>query len=126
MADDEDDTTAPPAPPSPAGDGEPAGDDESGALTLAGLDAKLDRLTDRLAAWMRGGRRPAAGDEAADVATQVRAELDRVNASTERARRGSALNERIARIEEQLRAAVEKPPVQHRKVELFMGWVDPQ
>jgi hypothetical protein len=125
MTADEDDTTAPPAP-SPAGDEEPAGDDESGALTLAALDAKLDRLAERLTAWMRGGRRPAAGDEAADVATQVRAELDRVNASTERARRGSVLNERIARIEEQLRAATEKPPVQYRKVELRMGWVDPQ
>lgn len=124
MADDDEDPTA--APPAAADDDPPAGE-ESAGLTLAGLDAKLDRLSERLTAWMRGGsRRPAAGDEAADVATQVRAELDRVNANTERQRRGSALQARIDKIEEQLKAAAEKPPVQHRKVELFMGWVDPQ
>lgn len=63
-------------------------------------------------------------ERAADVQGQVQAAIGQLRESERRDREQENDRSRIKALEEALKAATERTPREHRKVERFMGWVD--
>jgi hypothetical protein len=94
-------------------------------VTLTGLNAKVDRLADMISNLLKGGgtkaSRATKADDAADVAGQVRTEVERLRAEEERERKSSG---KLAELEAKVAKITEKVPVEYRRITTLL-WGEP-
>lgn len=87
-------------------------DEGEGAPSNAELAAKVDALADKLDRMFHV-EHPAKGDEATDVAAQVRDEVAKLQAAEKKDR---AARSKITQLENQVKKLGERAPVEYRKI----------
>lgn len=101
---------------------EPEAHEEShdGGVTLSGLADKVDSLAQSVARLARGGSRASKQDESEQVAEQVRTEVGKIKAAEDRQR---GREDRLGRLESQVKDIVERAPREYRRITKVM-WGD--
>lgn len=95
-------------------------DEGHDGITLTGLADKVDNLASTVARLARGGSRSRQQDGGEEVAEQVRTEVGKIKAAEDRQR---GREDRLGRLESQIREIVEKPPREYRWITKKM-WGD--
>lgn len=97
-------------------------DDGHEGVTLGGLADKVDSLASAVARLARGGGgRSSKADESEQVAEQVRTEVGKIKAAEDRQR---GRDDRLGRLESQIKDIVEKPPREYRRITKIMWGED--
>lgn len=103
---------------------EETGEDTGSGISLDGLNSKVDNLIGKVEALLKGGpkaSRSSKADEAADVASQVRAEVGKLKTAEdkEKAHKGE-----IESLKATVKKLAEKAPVEYRRITSIL-WGDP-